>query len=179
MASVSYETSVNIKAPVDAVYGYVADFPRHVEWNHQPKKITPLTDGPVRVGSQFQTVEQNPSNMKTSQKVMFAVMGPVMKLVYGTQGYTVAEITALEPKERVAWKARAPSTKKGDIMRMNWELLLKSNGNGTDVTQRCEVAPPDESPAARMINEDMARQGREEATANLMRLKSILEGQQA
>jgi len=30
-----------------------------------------------------------------------------------------------------------------------------------------------------MINEGMARQGREEATANLMRLKSILEGRGA
>jgi hypothetical protein len=47
------------------------------------------------------------------------------------------------------------------------------------VTQRCEIAPPDESPMAGMINEGMARQSQEEATTNLMRLKSILEGQAA
>ena len=73
MASLSYEASVNIKAPLDVVYGYVADFPRHVEWNHQHAKMAPLTSGPVRVGSQFQTVEQNASNLKFGQKVMFAV----------------------------------------------------------------------------------------------------------
>jgi len=179
MASLSYETSVNIKAPVDVVFGYVADFPRHAEWNHQPTEIVPLTEGSIDVGSQFQTHEQTASNIKFGQKVMFSLMGPIMKLMYGTQDYTVAEITALEPNKRVAWKARAPTAKKWDLMRMNWEILLQSNGNGTDVTQRCEIAPPDESPAARMLNEDMARQGREEATANLMRLKSILEGRAA
>jgi len=179
MTSVSYETSVNIKAPVDVVYGYVADFPRHVEWNHQPTKMTPLTSGPVSVGSQFQTQEQAPSNLKFGQKVMFAVGGPVFRLMYGAADYTEAEITALEPNERVAWKARLPSEKKGDLIRMNWEIQLQSNGNGTDVTQRCEIAPPDESPMASRVNADMARQGREEVTANLMRLKSILEGQLA
>jgi uncharacterized membrane protein len=179
MTSVSYETSVNIKAPVDVVYGYVADFPRHVEWNHQPTKMTPLTSGPVSVGSRFQTQEQTASNLKFGQKVMFALGGPIFRLMYGAADYTEAEITALDPNERVAWKARAPSKRKGDLMRMNWEIQLQSNGNGTEVTQRCEIAPPDESPMASMVNEDMARQGREEVTANLMRLKSILEGQPA
>jgi len=141
--------------------------------------MTPLTNGSVRVGSQFQTREQTPSNLKFGQKVMFAVGGPIFRLMYGAQDYTVSEITALEPNKRVAWKAWAPSTKKGDLMRMNWEIALQSNGNGTDVTQRCELAPPAESPMARMVNEDMARNGREEATTNLMRLKSILEGQAA
>ena len=64
-------------------------------------------------------------------------------------------------------------------MRMNWEIRVQPNGDGTDMTQSCEVVPPDESPLAGMINEDTARQGREEATTNLMRLKAIIEAQLA
>jgi uncharacterized membrane protein len=177
MANLSYETSVVVEAPADVIYDYVADFPRHVEWCHQPQKMVPLTEGPIGVGSQFQTYEQGPSNMRFGQKVMFGVAMPVMKLMYGAQDYTVAEITALEPNKRVAWKAWAPSTKKGDMMRMNWEIRLRPNGNGTEVEQHCEVAPPPESPLARMVNEDMATQSREEVSTNLQRLKSIVEGQ--
>ena len=144
--SLGYETSVVVKAAPGVVYEYVADLPRHVEWSHQPQKIVPLTEGPVRVGSQFQAHEGMPSNITFSRKLMFSVMMPVMKLMYGAQDYTVSEITALEPDERVAWKAWAPSTKKGDLMRMNWEIRLQPNGDGTVVEQRCEIAPPPESP---------------------------------
>jgi hypothetical protein len=64
-------------------------------------------------------------------------------------------------------------------MRMNWEIRLQPNGTGTEVEQYCEIAPPPESPMARMVNEDLASQGREEVAANLSRLKSIIEGQLA
>ena len=59
MSHVSYEASVEVEAPAKVVYDYVADFPRHVEWNHQPTKMVPATEGPVRVGSQFQTTRQS------------------------------------------------------------------------------------------------------------------------
>ena len=59
---------------------------------------------------------------------------------------------------------------------MNWELRLQPERSGTEVTQACEMAPPAESPMAGMINEDMAEQSREEMSANLNRLKSIVEG---
>ena len=61
-------------------------------------------------------------------------------------------------------------------MRMNWEIRLQPNGDGTEVEQRCEIAPPPESPMARVVNEDMAKQSRQEVSANLNRLKSIVEG---
>ena len=176
MTNLSFEESVVVEAPAKVVYGYVADFPRHVEWNHQPNEMTALTEGPTRVGSQYQTVEGMPSNISFGKKMMFTVMLPMMKLMYGAQDYTVAEITALEPNQRVAWKAHAPSTKKGDLMRMNWELRFRPEGSGTEVTQSCEVAPPAESPMAGMIKEDMAEQSRDEMSANLQRLMSSVEG---
>jgi hypothetical protein len=33
MPSVSFESSIDIAVPPDDVYSYVADFPRHIEWN--------------------------------------------------------------------------------------------------------------------------------------------------
>jgi len=176
MAHVSYETSVEVEAPANVVYDYIADFPRHVEWNHQPTKMVPVTEGPVRVGSQYKTTEQTPSNASFGTKVMFAVIGPIARTMWGAADYTLAEITALEPNQRVAWKARFPSTKKGDIMRMNWEIRLEEKNGTTKVVQCCEIVPPPESPSYNMTNENSARQGREEVTANLMRMKSIVEG---
>lgn len=72
----------------------------------------PLQDGPVQ-GSKYQTQEVNSSNLSFEQKVMFALVGPVMKLMFGTQDYAETEITVLEPNQRVTWKARLPSTRKG------------------------------------------------------------------
>jgi uncharacterized membrane protein len=176
MSHASFEASVDVEAPAKVVYDYIADFPRHVEWNYQPTEMVPVTGGPVRVGSQYQTTERTPSNASFGTKAMFAVMGPLTKVMWGSKGYTLAEITALEPNKRVAWKARAPSTKKGDLMRMQWELRLEEQNGTTKVVQHCDIVPPAESPTYNMINENTARQGREEATTNLMRMKSIVEG---
>ena len=60
-------------------------------------------------------------------------------------------------------------------MRMNWELRLQPQNGATEVTQRCEVDPPDESPFAGMVNNDLVERSQAETAANLERLKSILE----
>ena len=48
---------------------------------------------------------------------------------------------------------------------MEWEIRLRPEGNATEVEQHCEFAPPAKSPMARMVNEDMVRQAREEGTS--------------
>jgi len=58
---------------------------------------------------------------------------------------------------------------------MEWEIRLRPEGNATQVEQHCEFAPPAKSPMVHVVNEDMARQSREEVSANLRRLKSIVE----
>jgi hypothetical protein len=40
----------------------LADFPRHIEWNHPPQQMTALTGGPVQVDSRYKTMEAMPSN---------------------------------------------------------------------------------------------------------------------
>ena len=61
-------------------------------------------------------------------------------------------------------------------MRMNWEIeISEESDEQCAVTQRCQIVPPDSSPFARMINEDMIETSRKETTANLLELKRILE----
>ena len=178
--SKTYEASVVVNAPADVVYEYVADLPRHVEWNKQPEKMVAHTEGVVRVGSKYQTHEGMPRDMPLGKKLMFTFMMPLAKFMHGMQDYTVAEIVALEPSERVAWKAHIPSTKKGDLMRMNWEIRLNPQGDATEVVQSCEVAPPPESPFASMANDSsLAEMGQAETLANLQQMKSIVEKQHA
>jgi hypothetical protein len=58
---------------------------------------------------------------------------------------------------------------------MNWELRLQPQNGATKVVQHCEIVLPAESPMFAIINGDATTQGREEATAHLRRMKSIVE----
>lgn len=179
MANVSYEATATIRASVEQVYSYLADFPRHVEWNYQPQEMVALTEGPVRVGARYKTEEKNfPSQMPTMQKAIMSIIVPIMKKIYGAGSYTIAEITALEPNKRIAWTAHAPNKKGETLMQMHWEIRLQPANGSTQLTQHCEIDPPTGSPLAKMANEDMAKMGRAEAITNLGRLKSLLEGHQ-
>ena len=172
MADYRGERTVVIQAPIQAVYAYVSDFPRHIEWNHQPTEMTKLTEGPVGVGSVFRTIEQTPSNMSGFMRIIFPLMG----MVLGVAGYTEAEITALEPNRRAAWKAAAPLKKGGFIMKAEWEIVLEPQGEATQVTQRFHYMPQGKiSPNP----ESAALTTGEEVTRNLKRLKGIVEKQTA
>ncbi len=169
------ESDVEIAAPREAVYAYLADFPRHMEWNEQPQRMTPLNEGPARVGSRYSTLESMPSNMPLKQRLMFKVAMPIMKMVHGMSDETIAEITELDEGKRVAWAAHLPSKRSGDMMRMRWALDLEDAGDGTRVCQQCEVDPPEGSPFAKMINEEFAAEIRHGIDGNLAKLKTILE----
>ena len=171
MSDFSYKTDVHINAPIERVYRYLADFPRHVEWNHQPQAMTALTEGETAVGSQYRTEETNPSNMPLMQRIMM----PLMRMRYKSETFTIAEITDLNPNKRVAWTAHAPNKQGKKLMQMHWELLLEEKNGGTQVTQSCEIDPPADSPFASMVSDDMVANGKAETARNLKRLKSILE----
>jgi len=171
MAEFTAEQTVVIQAPISAVYEYISDFPRHTEWNHQPTEMTKLTEGPVSVGSIFRTIEQTPSNMSWLMKTIF----PLMSKLLGTTGYTEAEITALDPERRVAWKAQAPLKKGGFVAKTEWEILLDSLGEGTKVTQQVHFRFFTKGVNA----ETAAAQTGDEMGQNLARLKEIVEAQLA
>lgn len=172
MSDLKFETAVNINAPIEKVYSYVSDFPRHVEWNHQPEVMTPLNGRESAVGNKFRTEETAPSNMGFVQKMMMMVMMPMLKRKHNYEGYTLAEITALDSNDRVAWSSHLPDREGKKLLEMHWELRLQEKNGGTQVTQLCHVDPPADSPFISFVNVPAIK---EEATTNLNRLKSTLE----
>lgn len=76
------EKQITINAPVDRVFSYVADFPRHSEWARQPLKIE--ATGPIQQGSKFKSVgkqfgehedEVTVTEFVPNQKLAFESMG--------------------------------------------------------------------------------------------------------
>jgi hypothetical protein len=175
MNNASFSVTETINAPAANVYAYVADLPRHIEWNNQPIEMERLTNGSIAVGSKFRTREGLLRDLPATTKFMFTYFMPILRKIYGFSEHTFATITALEPNYLVAWKAHLPG-RKGDMMRMNWEIAISEESNvQCVVTQRCQIVPPDSSPFARMVNDEMVETSRKETTANLLELKRILE----
>lgn len=170
MNEFSGEHTIVIQAPIEAVYEYVSDFPRHVEWNYQPTKMTKVTDGPVGVGSVFQTIERLPIDTPWIMKRLAPLVGMLM----GSAGYTEAKITALDPDRRVAWEAKAPLKKGGFSAKAEWEIRLESQGEMTRVIQGYNAQMLGKS--AKLIKPDtIAQLWNKELAANLAQLKTIME----
>ena len=102
------EVSIDIAAPMDQVYRYLADFTRHSEWSMSVAKIEQMTPGSVGVGTEFKASEILPA-----------------KLV------SFARITVLEPPTRVAWESTDHK-----VFRTNWEFELSAQNGGTHLVQR-------------------------------------------
>jgi hypothetical protein len=136
--------------------------------------MTKLTAGPVGVGSVFRTKELPPRNTPWFMKVFWPLLGKLM----GVMDYTEAEIMALEPNRRVAWKAALPK-KNGDFFaKAEWEINLAHQGEDTLVTQGVHFQFFGKM-AERMDPEKPAQDVGEETAANLAQLKSIVEARTA
>ncbi len=175
------EREILIQAPVDEVYEYLCDFTRHTEWNYQPTEITKVSEGPVDVGTVFRAQERSPSR---GPWIMRKVEAIVLRRMAG-KGYTEAEITAMEPDRRLAWKAAFPLRTGGYWMKAEWEIVLEPQNGATRVRQRYHFKPP---AIARLLfkiifkavgSERASKQMTEEIDANLARLKEIVEGKAA
>jgi uncharacterized protein YndB with AHSA1/START domain len=173
------EREILIQAPVDEVYEYICDFTRHTEWNHQPTEITKVSEGPIDVGTRFQAKERSPGQ---GPWIMRKVEEIVLRRIAG-KGYTEAEITAMEPNRRLAWKAAFPLRTGGYWMKAEWEIELESQNGATRVRQRGHGKP--QLDVARfsfktiikiMGSERASKTLADEVDANLTRLKEILEG---
>lgn len=171
LAEVSGETAVFIQTPPQTVYAYLVDFTRHPEWVANLSKVTQVSPGATGVGTIFHAQESAPpvSFLRKLTMMRFFITG----LLSGVKPYSEAEITALEPSQRIAWRA---GLRKGDgwFNRAEWEIRLQPAGDGTHLTQRLRFMPQTAT-AARMVNA-AGNGGLVHATAvNLQQLKQILE----
>lgn len=165
------QTSITIKAPVENVYSYLADFPRHTEWAQNLSKVTKLSPGPIDVGTVFRTEEGPPPvSLGTRLKMMVHF---VSGLLSGAKPYSEAKITALESNRRIAWQAGVP--KRDHYMSFaEWEFILRPQGNFTHLTQHFRYAPPDPQ-GQRMIGAAGTNEITRACAVNLERLKIRLE----
>lgn len=171
MNDISGQVSIVIEAPMSELYTYLLDFTRHPEWVKNLQRVRQESNGPVQVGTTFQTQEGPPPvTLRQKLPMMFYFLTGVLS---GAKTYSRAEITGLEPNRRIAWKAGVP---KGDgyFNLAHWEIVLEPQGQATCLTQRF-VYQPQNSISRRMIAA-AGTGGLEQACAlSLLQLKQRLE----
>ena len=172
LAELTGEAVVLIQAPADIVYDYMADFTRHSEWNKNIYKVWQTTKGLISVGSRFKAMEgAPPASLGKQMRAMVQVMAGMLQ---GAKAFSEAEITALEPHQRIAWVGIFPKNI-GEFNRAEWDVELEPVGNATRVVQRFRYLP--QTPAARQMlavlgDADGIAQA---CTINLNQLKQRLE----
>ncbi|MGH2562608.1 MAG: SRPBCC family protein [Thermomicrobiales bacterium] len=141
------EVSIDVAAPIDQVFSYLAEFPRHTEWSRGATEITPVANsGPLGVGSEFEARESLPSKFTS---------------------YT--RITAVDPPRHVAWD----STDRR-MMRVAWSFELSPRESGTHLIQRSRWQPT--NILGRVVFTVIRkRQIPKENRQSLERIKAILE----
>jgi hypothetical protein len=107
------ETSIDIAAPPDQVYGYLADFARHSEWSMSVATIEQATPGPVSVGTEFKASETIPQKFAS-----------------------VARITALQAPALISWESTDYR-----IFRTQWSFVISQQNGGTHLVQRVRFEP--------------------------------------
>lgn len=141
------EVSITIQAPIESVYAYLLDFTRHPEWVANVSKVQQLTPGAIDVGTVFECQEGPPPvNLGSKLRMMVHF---VRGVVSGAKTFSRAEITALEPNRRIAWKAGIPKGE-GYFNLALWEFVLEEQGQATRLKQSFSYQPQ-ESEAASMI----------------------------
>lgn len=174
MTEVQGQRSITIKAPTSQVYEYIADFSRHQEWNHQVVDIEHPPDEVFAAGTTFRTKERPPAKIPLPMKLLF----PLMMRFVGIDGQSEAEIVALDPEKRIAWKAALPLRKGGYFMKAEWVIELEPANGATRVTQHFRFMPQHARAQKMMKNEaKSAEQIGTEVSSNLQHLKEILEAQ--
>jgi uncharacterized membrane protein len=142
------ETAIDIAAPVETVYEYLADFSRHPEWSTGLEELVPVGKGPVSVGTELKATEKVPARFIS---------------------YT--RITGLEPGRLIAWESWD-----GRTAQVKWEFELSPQSGSTHLVQRARVEPT--SLVGRILLTVMRkRQIPKENARSLAQIKAKLEKQ--
>jgi uncharacterized protein YndB with AHSA1/START domain len=100
MGAIERQTTVN--APDAKVFGYLVDVSNHSQWAAHQLEVRPKSQGPVQVGSAFETVGHQ----------------------FGAQPGTVT-ITEIVPNERIVYESD------GRVGHFRHGFIIKNNGDGT------------------------------------------------
>ena len=172
MTELTGENTLVIHAPTQKVYDYLLDFTKHSEWALNVSKVTKISDGPIGVGTTFQTAESVPPApfFQKMRSMMYFMRG----VLSGAKTYSDTEITALEPGRRIAWTGRVRKGN-GDFNMAHWEFIIEPQDGDTRLTQ-CFRYVPQNATSQRMLSALGGAAGLKVACAkSLARLKSVLE----
>ncbi len=125
--NINWQNTIRVRSPIDQVYGYLSQFPRHVEWAQTLERMEQVGAANANgVGAIYLTHERQAFQNDRAPNA------PVRKMAMPAQ--TVCEVTALEPNQRIAWKS---SMRGMSSVYADWEFCLEPDGaNATRVTQR-------------------------------------------
>lgn len=96
---IRWQGEIQIAAPYDFVYEYLANFPRHAEWAQTIERMEQRKPGDERgVGAQYYTYERQ--GMQCNRQ-------PGEAITMGRPVETIAEVRELSPYYRIVWHARS------------------------------------------------------------------------
>jgi uncharacterized membrane protein len=164
---IRWQNTIQINRPVEQVYTYLADFPRHCEWAQTLVRLEQIRPGDNHgIGAQYLTIERQA--MQTNRK-------PGEELTQGMMAKTMCEIRELIPNRRIAWHAHfVPNV--GTYADLSFELIPTANG-GTELTQTsCFYQPAPIYFVFRLIfGSGLQQKARAQWDASLRNIKAILE----
>jgi len=128
-----WQGTIHINAPVEQVYRYLADFPRHCEWAQTLDRMEQVHPGnSIGVGARYKTFER---------QAFQADRKPKTPLTKGMRGTTLCEVRELIPNRRIAWKAHPLPWAMGTQAQLAFELKPAAEG-GTTLTQTIHMQIP-------------------------------------
>ena len=124
--------TIEVAAPIEQVYDYLADFTRHHEWAQTVEPLELIQPGELSgVGAQYRSVPG--PRASTGQP-------PHRKVAQRLQARPVVEVQERSRPRRIAWEARV-APRLG--LRAEWAFDLTPHGEGqTTVTQTLVLHQP-------------------------------------
>jgi uncharacterized membrane protein len=131
---ITWQGSVDIAAPVDKVYAYLADFPKHCEWAQTLERMEQKKPGdPSGVGAVYKTYERQALHSDRVPR------GPMPE--NASKGTTESEVTELVPNRSIRWKAHPLPIGMGVYAKLAFDLA-PVDGNTTRLTQNVDFHMP-------------------------------------
>jgi uncharacterized membrane protein len=164
---IRWQNIIQIDRPIEQVYAYLANFPRHAEWALTLVRLEQVQPGDKNgLGAQYLTYER---------QAMHPDRQPFEKLTKGMAAKTMCEVQELIPNQRIAWRAyMVPKT--GLRSNLSFELT-PATGGGTLLKQAIFFHIP--APLALMFRlrygGGLDRKMQTQADAGLRNIKTILE----
>jgi uncharacterized membrane protein len=129
-----WQGSVEVNAPAERVYAYLAEFPKHCEWAQTLERMELRKNGDSNgVGAVYRTYEKQAFQDDRPPR------GPMPAKAFN--GVTECEVTELRPNSRIAWKAHPLPIGMGIHAEMAFDLTPLDGGR-TRVTQAIAMHQP-------------------------------------